>query len=129
MNFYEKETALLSRMKEDGFNTLFNGDQDEASNYLLTHFQSIIGYVIGHTSNNISILVQGQDAVGDAVNSDNALYNEATTSIASINRLSNMLGMGDLFDVDLEDTDATKKFLRETGKEIYQEAFKNLSAG
>ena len=126
MSFYEKETALLSRMQEDGFNTLFNGDKDEAMNYLTTHFGSITHYLIGHTSNNIDRLIKGASCAEDAMNSDTALYNAATTGITAINRLSNMLGMGNLFDVDLEDTAATKKFLGDSAMELYREALAGI---
>lgn len=121
MSFYEKETALMSKMKEDGFNTLFNGDVDEAVEYVTTHIQSIINYVMGHTKNNLNVLIRGKEAAGEeAMNSDKALFHEAKTGIAAINRLSNMLGMGDLFEVDLEDAAAIKKFLDDTAMEFFQ---------
>lgn len=123
MNFIEKETALISKMKEDGYNTLFNGDEKKAIEYVITHVQAITNYVIGHTKNNINSLTAEEGSDGEeAIHSETALYNAATTGVTSLNRLSNMLGMGNLFDVDLEDTAATKKFFVDTAMEIYREA-------
>ena len=123
MSFIEKETALISKMKEDGYNTLFNGDEDEAMKYVTTHFLSIADYVMGHTENNINSLIEEKDSGNEeAIHNGIALYNAATTGITAINRLSNMLGMGNLFDVDLEDAAATKKFDADTVMEIYREA-------
>ena len=127
MSFVDKETALLSKMKEDGYNTLFNGDEDEAMKYVTTHFLSIADYVMGHAENNINSLIEEKDSGGEeAIHSETALYNAATTGITAINRLSNMLGMGNMFNVNTEDTAATKKFLIESVKELHQQAANDI---
>lgn len=123
MSFVDKEKELLFKMEEDGYKTLFNGNKEEALHYVSAHFSSVTSYVTGSAQNNVNSLLQGEGSSREgAMRNGDALYDKAANGITALNRLSNMLGMGNVFDVDLEDTAATKKFLGDSVMEIFWNA-------
>lgn len=123
MSFLDKEKELLSRMKEDGY-SMFKGNKDEALKYVTKHVKSIIDYPANIAKERINRRLGKEDSGRENDgHSETALsYNAAVTGIIALNLLSNILGMGNIFEVNLENHLAVKKYLIDIVKEIPQGA-------